>query len=142
MQDGYKGCVQALGRSFGSFEQEPYIQLSGDDRTGAVAAGETIRVNGRQFDKIRRLAVFALIYEGVPNWQQTDGVVRMTMPGQPEIEIRMDEGQDSRRLCGIAVIDNVAGSLQMQRHMRYYRGQKEYADEIGIFLRWTAGSKD
>src|SRR3546814_18681145 len=67
MQDGYKGVIQALGRSFGDFNQAPWISLSGDDRTGAVTGGETIRVNGRFFDRIKRIAVFALIYDGVPN---------------------------------------------------------------------------
>lgn len=142
LQDGYKGVIQALGRSFGDYEREPFIQLSGDDRTGAVSAGETIRVNGRYFDQIKRIAVFALIYDGVPNWTKTDGVVRMTVPGQPEIEVRLDEGRDNCRLCGIALLENEGGSLRMQRHMRYYRDQKEYADDVGIFLRWAAGSKD
>jgi len=142
LRDGFKGCIQALGRNFGSFQEQPWIELSGDDRTGAVADGETIRVNGRHFDKIKRLGVFALIYDGAPNWQQTDGIVRMNIPGQPEIEVRMDEGQNNRRLCGVALIDNVNGGLQMQRHMKYYPSQKEFADAIGIILRWTAGTKD
>lgn len=142
MKDGFKGCIQALGRNFGDFDREPWIELSGDDRTGAVAAGETIRVNGRFFDNIKRLGVFALIYDGVPNWQQTDGVVRMTIPGQPEVEVHLDEGRDNCRLCGIAVIENVNGVLQMDRHMRYYQSQKPFADDIGIILRWAAGSKD
>ena len=102
LEDGYKGCIQALGGNFGAFDHEPFIQLSGDDRTGAVTTGETIRVNGRHFDKIRRIGVFALIYDGAPNWQQTDGIVRITMPGQPEIEVRLDEGRNNTRLCGIA----------------------------------------
>ena len=142
MRDGHKGVIQALGRAFGAFDREPWIALSGDDRTGAVSAGETIRVNGKYFDNIRRIAVFALIYDGVPNWNKTDGIVRMTIPGQPEIELRLDEGRDNCRLCGIAVLDNDGGSLNMKRHMQYYRDQKEYADDIGIFLRWAAGSKD
>ncbi len=142
MHDGFKGCIQALGGSFGSFDFEPWIELSGDDRTGSVATGETIRVNGRHFDQIKRIGVFALIYDGVPNWRQTDGIVRMNIPGQPEIEVQMNEGDDNRRLCGIALIDNVGGNLQMKRHMKYYRDQKQFADDIGIRLRWEVGSKD
>lgn len=140
--DGFKGCIQALGGSFGNFNSEPFIELSGDDRTGAVAAGETIRVNGKYFDRIKRLGIFALIYEGAPNWQETDGVVKMIIPGQPEIEVRMNEGQNNRRLCGIATINNVGGELRMERHMRYYPSQKGFADDIGIMLRWEAGTKD
>ncbi|GFE77320.1 TerD family protein [Novosphingobium sp. TCA1] len=142
MQDGYAGVIQALGRTFGDFNNEPYIELSGDDRTGAVAAGETIRVNGRHFDQIKKLGVFALIYDGAPNWQQTDGVVRMNMPGQPEIEIRMNEGRNDKRLCGVALIENVNGELQMKRHMKYYPSQKGFADDIGIFLNWVGATKD
>ncbi|GGN60450.1 tellurium resistance protein TerA [Novosphingobium indicum] len=142
LEDGYRGVVQALGNAFGAFHVEPWIELSGDDRTGAVSSGETIRVNGAYFSHIRRLAFFALIYDGVPNWQQTDGVVRVTIPGQPEIEVRMDDGRNDRRLCGIALIDNVSGDLRVTRHMQYYESQKPFADDIGIYLQWTAGSKD
>lgn len=142
LKDGTKSVIQALGRTFGDFDREPWIALSGDDRTGAVSAGETIRVNGRYFDNIKRIAVFALIYDGVPNWSKTDGVVRMNIPGQPEIEIRLDEGRDNCRLCGIAIIDNEGGTLNMKRHMQYYSSQKPFAEDIGIHLRWQAGTKD
>lgn len=142
LKNGDKGVIQALGNTFGSFNFDPWIELSGDDRTGAVSAGETIRVNGKFFDQIKRIAVFALIYDGVPNWNKTDGIVRMNIPGQPEIEVRLDEGRDNCRLCGIAIIDNDNGSLKMTRHMKYYSSQKPFADEIGIIMRWQAGSKD
>ena len=143
LEDGAKGVIQALGKSFGRYDAEPYIELSGDDRTGSIDAGETIRINGTRFDRIRRLAVFALIYDGAPNWQATDGVVRITMPGQPEIEVRMNE-QDggSRRLCGIATIENVGGKLKIERLVKFYNDQKQYADDQGIVLRWARGSKD
>lgn len=142
LQDGMRGAIQALGKTFGRFDHEPWIELSGDDRTGSVAGGETIRVNGKFFDRIKRIGVFALIYEGAPNWQQTDGIVRMNIPGQPEIEVHMNEGHNDRALCGIALIDNVGGELRVTRHMKYYKNQKPFADDIGIHLRWTTGSKD
>ena len=142
MKSGDKGIIQALGNTFGSFSQWPWIELSGDDRTGAVAAGETIRINGKHFDEFSRLAVFALIYDGVPNWAQTDGVVRMNIPGQPEIEVPMNEGRNDKRLCGIAIIENRNGELQMNRHMRYYDSQQPFADDIGVIMRWRSATKD
>lgn len=142
LKNGFKGVVQALGRTFGNYHDEPYIELSGDDRTGAVAAGETIRINGRHFDEIKRIGVFALIYDGAVNWQQTDGIVRMSMPDQPEIEVQMNEGRNDKRLCGIAIIENHGGQLEMERHMQYYESQQPFADAIGIHLRWRAASKD
>ena len=142
MKDGFKGVIQALGNQFGSFTQEPWMELSGDDRTGSVAAGETIRINGQYFDRVKRIGVFALIYDGAPNWSETDGIVRLNIPGQPEIEVRMNEGRNDRRLCGIALIDNVNGEMQVTRHMEYYANQKPFADAIGVHLKWTAGTKD
>lgn len=35
LQDGSKGCVQALGNSLGNLNNAPYISLDGDDRTGS-----------------------------------------------------------------------------------------------------------
>jgi len=142
LADGRKGVVQALGNAFGSFHQLPHIALSGDDRTGDVSAGETMRVNGAHWAQIRRIAVFANIYDGVPNWQQTDGVVLVTMPDQPPIEVRMTEGRDDRRLCGIVLIENDAGRLKVTRIVEYVRDQQVLDEMLGWGLRWVAGRKD
>jgi tellurite resistance protein TerA len=66
LADGRKGVVQALGNVFGAFDRPPFIALSGDDRTGDVAAGETLRINGARWSELRRIAIFANIYDGVP----------------------------------------------------------------------------
>ncbi|KMS56222.1 tellurium resistance protein TerA [Novosphingobium barchaimii LL02] len=142
LSDGRKGVVQALGNAFGSFAQEPFIALSGDDRTGDVSQGETMRINGARWADIRRIAIFANIYDGVPNWQQTDGVVLVSMPDQPPIEVRMTEGQNDRRLCGIVLIENDAGRLKVTRIVDYVRDQKVLDESLGWGLRWVAGRKD
>ena len=36
LSDGHRTIVQALGNRFGSFRNEPFVELQGDDRTGAV----------------------------------------------------------------------------------------------------------
>jgi hypothetical protein len=113
----------------------------GDDRTGAVAAGETIRINGKYFDEFERIAVFALIYDGVPDWSHTDGVVRMNIPGQPEIEVRMNEGRNDKRLCGIATIENRNGELKMERYMQYFDSQQPFAESLGYYFNWRSATK-
>lgn len=142
LTDGRKGVVQALGNVFGAFSQPPYIALSGDDRTGDVSQGETLRINGAHWNEIRRVAIFANIYDGVPNWQQTDGVVLVTMPDQPPIEVRMTEGRNDRRLCGVILIENDGGRLKATRIVDYVRDQKMLDESLGWGLRWTAGRKD
>lgn len=142
LADGRKGVVQALGNVFGSFAQPPFIALSGDDRTGDVSQGETMRINGAQWSALRRIAIFANIYDGVPNWQQTDGVVTVTMPDQAPIEVRMTEGRNDRRLCGVVLIENDAGRLKATRIVDYFRDQQKLDEQLDWGLRWTAGRKD
>ena len=66
-KDGSKGIVQALGNHFGQLDRSPYIFLDGDDRTGSVSLGENLYINGKHWDQIKRVMVFAFIYEGVAN---------------------------------------------------------------------------
>lgn len=142
MADGRKSVVQALGRMFGSYQNAPYIALSGDDRTGDVAAGETMRINGLHWNEIKRVAIFANIYDGVPNWQQTDGVVTVTMPDQPPIEVRMTDGRNNMRLCGVVLLENVGGQLKATRIVNYFGDQQQFDIAFGWGLNWRAGSKD
>lgn len=58
LKDGRKGTVQALGNAFGSLTQPPFISLDGDDRTGAAAAGENLRINGNKTNKMCGLVLF------------------------------------------------------------------------------------
>lgn len=142
MADGAKSVVQALGRMFGSYHDRPYIELSGDDRTGDVSSGETMRINGAQWSQIRRIAIFANIYDGAPNWNTTDGVVTVTMPDQPPIEVRMTEGRNDKRLCGVVLLENIGGTLKASRIVDYFRDQSELDRAFGWGLNWRAGSKD
>jgi tellurite resistance protein TerA len=142
MNNGAIGVVQALGRVFGAFQQPPFIQLDGDDRTGDVSKGETMRINGAHWNELRRIAIFANIYDGVPNWSATDGIVSVTMPDQPPIEVRMTEGRNDMRLCGVVLLENVGGQLRATRIVQYYRDQSELDRAYGWGLRWTSGRKD
>ena len=142
LASGETTVIQALGRRFGQFNSLPFIELSGDDRTGDVAGGETMRINGAQWAQIRRIAVFAYIYEGAPNWAATDGVVTITAPDQPPIEVRMTEGRNDRGFCGIASLENVGGSFKISRLVEYFRDHSEYDARLGFGLRWGAGRKD
>lgn len=141
LDDGFKGAVQAIGNVFGNLHDQPYIQLDQDDRTGAIAAGETLRINGRHWPKIRRVALFAFIYEGAPNWRNTDGMVTITMPDQPPIELAMRDGPNGLGFCGLALIENIGGTMKFTRVMDYFKSHREYDERLGWGMRWKAGSK-
>ena len=146
MRDGSPGGVQALGESWGAFDRPPYIHLAGDDRSGAVSDGENIYINGDRFDEIGRVLIFSFIYEGVPNWAATDGVVLIEVPNQPPVEVRLDHG-GNQPMCAIAMIENQGGKLQVTKLVDYVSGEGKISghevigNKYGFKLRWRAGSK-
>ena len=142
LQDGEKGCVQALGNAFGSLSRAPWIALDGDDRTGSSAGGETLRVNGKMASKIRRILVYTFIYDGVANWQQADGVVTVRCPGSPDIIVRMDEYGSSKGMCAIAMLENSNDTFSVEKLVHFFSGHKSMDKAYHWGLRWTAGSKD
>jgi tellurite resistance protein TerA len=141
LQNGYKGVVQALGKSFGSLTHEPYIQLMGDDRTGSVAGGEWLHINGTKWSEVRRILVYAFIYEGAPDWKETDGVVTIYIPGQPDIEVRLNEEGGREGMCAIAMLENVDGAVKVSRRVDFHRGHSAVDKAYGWGMSWKAGSK-
>ncbi|MEB0207401.1 TerD family protein [Pseudomonas sp. CCC3.1] len=141
MENGRKGAVQALGNAFGDFGDAPFIQLMGDDRTGSVSDGEWLRVNGKEWRKIRRVLVYAYIYEGAPNWQATDGVITLYIPGEPPIEVRLSEEGGNKGMCAIALLENVGGSVKVNRKVEFFKGHSDMDKAFGWGMRWAAGSK-
>jgi tellurite resistance protein TerA len=140
--DGRKGVVQALGNAFGDLHGPPYVFLDGDDRSGTNTGGENLIVNLDRLDQIRRVLVYAYIYEGAPNWAAADGVVTLFPVGAAPIEIRLDETSNSHRFCAIAMLSNVGGTLQIDRQVQYIAGSQSNVDQAyGWGLRWSAGRK-
>lgn len=142
LADGRKGVVQALGNAFGSLQTAPYVALDGDDRSGAGTGGENLTVNLDHLDRIRRILVFAFIYEGTPAWDRAQAVVTMFPAGAPPIEIKLDESSGMRTVA-LAMLENVDGQLSIRRENRYINGsQSELDRQYGWGLNWKAGRKD
>lgn len=142
MANGQTGAIQALGNNFGNLHQPPYIQLMGDDRSGQSAAGEFLHINGQYWDQIRRVLVFAFIYEGAANWAAANAVVTIKAPKQPTLEVRLDEHRSDRGMCAIAMLENRAGSLHVSKLVEYFRSHQPMDEAYRFGLRWVAGSKD
>ena len=141
LKNGSKGAVQALGKNFGSLDQAPFIKLMADDRTGASADGEWMRINGSQWNDIHRIIIYTMIYDGVANWTETDGTVTVYVPDNAPIEIKLDEGANDRRTCAIVLLENVGGEISVKREVQYFRDTQDVDKGYGWGLRWQAGSK-
>lgn len=142
LSNGTKGCVQALGKNFGSLHQLPYIALDGDDRTGSVAGGENLRVSGAKMDFIRRVLVYTFIYEGIAHWQEANGVVTIKSPGNQDIVVRMDEYGSSKKMCAIAMIENRNGIFTVEKLVEFFDGHSAMDKRFGWGMRWTFARKD
>ncbi|MEB4593251.1 TerD family protein [Candidatus Thiothrix sp. Deng01] len=140
-RDGTISAIQALGNRFGSLRSDPFIELKGDDRTGAISEGEWLHINGQQWHTFKRILVYAFIYEGAPNWAQTDGIVTIYVPNEAPVEIRLTEGGNSLGMCAVVLLENNNGALQVNREVRYFHGHQDMDQAYRWGLNWRAGSK-
>lgn len=89
-----KGVVQALkpDPNFGSLSYLPFIRLRNDDRTGAKKGGgeEMLQVSLRHAAAIRRLLVFAYVYDKSSTWRKVrNAAVNIGHPAQGNYDFRL-----------------------------------------------------
>jgi len=143
LANGRKGVVQALGDAFRSRNDgSPIISLDGDDRTGSSTEGENLRIDLSRLAEIRRILVFAYIYEGAPNWAGANGVVTLYPRVGAAIEVPLDESDPSARTCAIALLENTGGDLSVRREVQYIHGTQSALDRAYDWgMKWTPGRK-
>ncbi|ELR98534.1 hypothetical protein [Gloeocapsa sp. PCC 73106] len=141
LTNGQKGAIQALGNSFGNFDQPPFILHCGDDRTGAWSEGENLRINGERIAQVKRILIYAFIYEGIANWSQADGIVTVKQPGAPEIVVNLDEHRDNLAMCAIALFDNIGSTFNLQKVVQYFPSHLEMDQAFNWGIRWVEGRK-
>lgn len=140
LKNGSKGAVQALGNSFGSLDKAPYIKLDGDDRTGESDDGETLRINGHKWNEISRVLVYSFIYAGVAKWSEANGIVRLNSQVE-ELEITLDNSNNSDSMCGIALIENINGDMKVTKINDYYQDHVQLDKAFKWNLNWRPGTK-
>lgn len=142
LKDGTAGCVQALGNAFGSFDNFPYIELDGDDRTGDNESGENMRINGNKIKEIKRVLIYTFIYEGVTKWKEADAIVTFKCQGE-DFVVRMDEYNDSKSMCALALLENDNDkSFAVEKIVRFFDGHDKMDKAFNWGLEWVYGSKD
>lgn len=139
LKDGRKGSVQALGNHF---RMGDYIILDGDDRSGDNANGENMTINGNKISEIKRIVLYTFIYEGVANWQETNGVITIKAKDHEDIIIHMDNGDNRKRMCALAMITNENdNAFSIEKLVTYHESHKDLDKTYNWGLRWVAGRK-
>jgi tellurite resistance protein TerA len=141
LSDGRTTAVQALGSMMGALDRAPWIKLDKDDRSGSVSDGENLFISGDHAAQIKRVAVFAFIYEGTPNWSTAGAVVTIHQPQGEPITIALDETRDGARMCAICIIEGGPSGYTVRREVQYVSGHRELDSLYNWGLEWTRGSK-
>lgn len=143
LADGTRGCIQAFGEKFGSFDKSPYIHHSGDERTGDKDGhDESIRINGAHWNEIKRLIVYIYIYEGVPNWKAVNPRIILDVPGEKDLVVGLSAHDESLALCVVGGLENVRGGIKLTNYTEYFPGHAEMDRAFGFGLNWADGAKD
>lgn len=126
----------------GSYTQSPWIWHTGDDRSGSTAEGESILINPLGIEDLKRITIYCFIYDGVVKWSDTNAVVTIKTPGNPDIEVEMGKQQSTKSFCAIAEIlfapDN---SMTVKKLVTFHNGHPECDRAYNWGMKWQEGGK-
>lgn len=142
LEDGSRGAIQAFGEKWGSFDEAPFMQLSGDEREGDEEGyDEFIRVNGAHWDKVKRVLVYLYIYGGAPNWAAINPKVMLDVPGEEDLVVTLSQHNDTLAVCAIGGLENVRGGIKLVNYTEFFPGHAEMDRAFGFGLDWGEGTK-
>ena len=139
MVDGQASVIQPLGGYFGDAHNAPWILLDKDDRTGAASDGENLYVYRPEM--IRRLVVFALIYEGAPDFKSVGGVLTIRDGNGAETVVELNNPDANRTFCAIAMVSNTGSGIEIRKEERYFTRHRECDGYFQFGFEWEAGRK-
>ncbi|MDR1368869.1 MAG: stress protein [Dysgonamonadaceae bacterium] len=153
LQDGAKSCIDGLQFAHGQggaknrltrqgcYTQKPWIWHSGDDQSGSSAEGENILINPQGLSDLKRITVYTFIYEGAAKWNETNAVVTVKVPGNPDIVVEMDSQYSSQKFCAIAEIVFDSNSMTVKKLVTFHDGHGDCDKAYSWGMKWQAGSK-
>ncbi|MEU6374111.1 tellurium resistance protein [Streptomyces sp. NPDC046909] len=145
--DGSGLAVQPLGNAFGSLTQWPYVALDQDDRTGASADGETVRVDLARREHFRQLLFYVYVYEGAVDFRRLGAVATVTAPSGG-FRIALDDSPDGATGCAIALATPEPDGLAVRREVRWFTGTRRQSVQermdraYGFGFDWVWMTKD
>ena len=142
LQNGKRGAIQAFGENFGKFDQAPFIELSGDERTGdAEGEDELITVNGAKWNDIKKIVIYIYIYSGASNWQAVKPQIQVRVPNEKPMIVSLHAKREELALCAVASLENIRKGIKMTNHLEYFPGHAEMDRAFGFGLDWDDGKK-
>jgi tellurite resistance protein TerA len=150
-----RGCIDGLQFAHGQggprttispqgcYTQAPWVWHAGDDRVGTSASGENLLLNPAAAAHLKRIVLYAFIYEGAPRWSATDATVRIAVPGQAPVVIELGKQDATLPFCALATIDfDGATGMRVTRHVTFHDGHASCASAWGWEMTFVAGTKE
>ncbi|MFB2119810.1 stress protein [Parapedobacter sp. 2B3] len=137
---GHGGPKNKLTRQ-GRYTAIPWIWHTGDDRGAGSGSGENIIVNPQGIKDIKRMVIYCFIYDGVAKWQETNAVVTVKVPGNPDIEVEMGKQRSYYKFCAIAEVLFTPSSIGVKKLVTFHDSHADCDKKYDWGMRWTAGSK-
>lgn len=135
------GSRDSLTRQ-GCYVRRPWVWHTGDDRSGAGGEGENILVNSEGSRDLRRILVYCSIYEGVARWSETNAVVTIKVPDNPDVVVEMGQQSDARKFCAIADITfDGHGGMTVKKLVSFHNDHSDCDRAYGWGMQWQAGKK-
>lgn len=126
----------------GCYSDLPYIWHCGDDRGNtSQLSGENILVNPKGVQFIRRMVIYCFIYDGIVRWDESDAIVTIKVPNQPDIIVEMGKQHDKRGFCAIASIDFNGLDMSVRKEVTFHNGHKDCDQYYHWGFEWSEGSK-
>lgn len=146
LHNGERGCIQAFGEMFGSFDKPPYMKLSQDDRTGDDdddddGEDEILRLNGQKWPEVKRLLIYLYIYGGAQNWAQVRPQLQVRVPNEKPMIVQLHTYKSELSLCAVAGLENVRDGIKLTNYTEYYPGHAEMDRAFGFGIEWADGVK-
>jgi tellurite resistance protein TerA len=136
---GEKSVIQPLGGYFGDQQNRPWILLDKDDRSGQDVDGENLRVY--RPDQVKRLMLFALIYDGAPDFKSVGATLTITDAHGGVTVVHLDNPDANRTFCAICTVTNTGSTLEIRKEEQYFRGAHEADGYFQFGFQWKAGQK-
>ncbi|MEM6812331.1 MAG: Tellurium resistance protein TerA [Pseudomonadota bacterium] len=143
LHNGKRGAIQAFGNFYGTLDDEPFIKLSGDERTGEAAGeDEMLFISGANWPEIKELIIYVYIYSGASNWDEVKPQIQVRVPGEDPMIVSLKARRQELAVCAVAGLENVRKGIKMTNYMEYFPGHAEMDRAFGYGLEWSDGAKN
>jgi tellurite resistance protein TerA len=90
---------------------------------------------------IRRMVVFALIYEGAADFKSVGGYLSIRDGDGSETLVELNNPDANRTFCAIAMVTNTGGGIEIRKEERYFTRHRECDAFFQFGFDWTPGQK-